>query len=944
MSSPTLAVLERLAARIQPLRRIRGMRHHVHWVAFSPDSRTMAIAGAGVWLIDVASDKILERDNAFSSSGDINSTSFSQNGEYFAAGGMHTLKVWEMKTQRELGFQGDRFFTLNSLAFSPDGKLLAVGLGTGLSVFTVEWDLTPFEGHFEPFKRPVNSITFSRDGALLACGADDTGVRVYDVRSGSLLWRREHSQSVGTVAFSPDGRFLASGSGDNTIRLWGARDGKVEDILQAPGRTVKSVVWHPGGSLLVSRSRDSGEGVRIWHRQSGRVIHAIPQLKDQNDDVWSPRALAISPDGRFLATYPPETINEIQVWDISSLSEEVEATQQSRPRRVKSFDIKQTAIDVQLRTLPLSHVTPPTPSQPASWLRGTTVIGVRPPLFVVQDLGTLVTQSKPQLERPKFLPPDINTSGYLQFLMRLSSQPLLRQVSGWDLSDSMVGVILARLLDGINFSEDYSSFNAADVVPFARLLAVELDRASPEQIWRDTEPATRPSLSTLLPAEAQAKIETNLRRLDADELRFLHQYGPRFAGAPDPRDLLDLFSLLDLPPAVQLSLTQMLRLIPRVSQCKSSGGAQTYAMGGYAGLTNKGNLDSLIPTELAYPEDVLLYRLLNQDALYYGRETEREKSRELIYIITHTGLDLLGDGDVLARALTLAIAQTMQRRGYEVQQSFVGSTWTEPSTMLRPQDVQRVLYHRDKGSLRAKAMLEAVLLQLRVWSERYRSMQVMWVVSEHWDTDDLDANRDLYNAIRQQAEQQAWFVRVGNNTANQLQQYPPAARQFKQHQIVSSDVMWADLKPPERIFVEPQVEQQAPKPSAQLRFDGVYAANVSGNRWNVLRFYDDGTVVSGFFAGKVTLTTVFVWFRKDFPSALTGKYSIGSSGIFMRVDSANKVATYNGEILKDRLRLIVSEFDSGERAEKKVVDQYRCEYEFEPMPRALVKDEKVVSP
>jgi len=46
---------------------------------------------------------------------------------------------------------------------------------------------------------------------------------------------------------------------------------------------------------------------------------ALPQLKAQGDSYWSTRALAISPDGRLLATYEPETLRVIQLWDISAL-------------------------------------------------------------------------------------------------------------------------------------------------------------------------------------------------------------------------------------------------------------------------------------------------------------------------------------------------------------------------------------------------------------------------------------------------------------------------------------------------------------------------------------------------------------------------------------------------------------------------------------------------
>lgn len=823
--SPTLAVLRERAADIRVVKTIGAPRGRINCVAFSPDNRRLAIGGFGAWSFSLRDDERSIRELIpFDTTTNIPNITkvtwitFSPSGKLLAACDFGSIHVWSEEGEISSDRRPSNDPIYNGCAFSPDDKSLAWASDSAFGWFTLDND----KNIHRPVNSRVNTITFSPDGQQLAMGFDNGRVRLFTIGSTALRSTEHvHSGAVNIVAFSKDGYLLASCSNDNTIGIHEAKSGKQIREIKAPGRFVKSLAWSPDGKLLVSRSRESNQGLCVWHWESGELVFSSPQLSTQLDDLWSPRALAISADGKLLATYSAETVEAIELWDISSITHLPSQPRSSGTlRRARVPDNHAPAIDTHLRTLPLTHATPPTPSRPAAWLRGATVIGVRPPLILVQDLGTLIIQSKPQLARPQFLPQDIDTSGYHQFLTRLSTHPLLRQVSTWDVSDSMVGVILARLLEGVEFSEAYASFDPIDVVAFARSLAVELDRADPEKIWRSTDPANRPSINRIFPAEARARVESNLRRLDPDELRFMHRYGPRFAGAPDPRDLLDLFTLINLPPGVQHSLTQMLRLIPRISQCKGSGGAQTYAMGGYAGLTNKGNLDSLVPTELAYPDEVLLYRFLNQEALYYGRETERERSRELVYIVTQAGLDLLGDGDVLARALTLALAQTLQRRGYEVQQSFVGSAWTEPTTMLRPADVQRILYHRDRGPLKAKAMLEAVFQQLRVWSERYQKLLVMWVVGEHWDADDLNSNRDLYNAVAQHAEQQAWFIRIDNGGPGALHRYPPAARQFGRHEIISSALMWTGIAPPERIFVTPESEPRRyeEEPAAEVRF------------------------------------------------------------------------------------------------------------------------------
>ena len=107
------------------------------------------------------------------------------------------------------------------IAFSPDGRLLAVASSIGVYLYAAA-DLR--EVRFLPTDAPVWSVAFSPDGRLLASGSLDNTIRLWDAASGALLRTLEgHTRSVNSVAFSPDGRALASGSWDGTVRLWGVR-------------------------------------------------------------------------------------------------------------------------------------------------------------------------------------------------------------------------------------------------------------------------------------------------------------------------------------------------------------------------------------------------------------------------------------------------------------------------------------------------------------------------------------------------------------------------------------------------------------------------------------------------------------------------------------------------------------------------------------------------
>lgn len=117
---------------------------------------------------------------------------------------------------------------VNQVAWSPDGRLLAVASSLGVYIYNAE---TLEEVRFIQSDAWVSSVAFSPDGQTLASGSWDTTVRLWRVADGSLLRTLEgHTASVFSVAFSPGGYgrsgatlLLASGSQDGTVRLWGVR-------------------------------------------------------------------------------------------------------------------------------------------------------------------------------------------------------------------------------------------------------------------------------------------------------------------------------------------------------------------------------------------------------------------------------------------------------------------------------------------------------------------------------------------------------------------------------------------------------------------------------------------------------------------------------------------------------------------------------------------------
>lgn len=196
---------------------------------------------------------------------------FSPDGSRIAsATGGRSVKINELATGRELfTLAPDRGMQVNSLAWSPNGRLVAAGImetrgafnpnQTDFDIdqvyaFTVKlWDVSDAGGGRELFSlsghpSTITTIAFSPDNRFLASSGYDGKIKIWDTAAGREVRQLTgHTQLINAIAFSPDGKYMASGSVDGSAKLWDARTGELLVTLMSLNQGADWLAITPDG-------------------------------------------------------------------------------------------------------------------------------------------------------------------------------------------------------------------------------------------------------------------------------------------------------------------------------------------------------------------------------------------------------------------------------------------------------------------------------------------------------------------------------------------------------------------------------------------------------------------------------------------------------------------------------------------------------------------------
>jgi WD40 repeat protein len=258
------------------------------------------------------------------------------------------VKLWDVNAGTERVSIGEFPNAIQSLAFSPDGRTLAIGCFAGN--VTLRDVLSKSSVVLKNSEASHYKVAFSPDGQILAtCGSSSLQLRhlstgdeqtiqgvvgpvafcpgehrlgiarfhnvtICDALKGhKLLTLAANTHLLWTVVFSPDARTVAAAAHDGTVTLWDADSGKERMTIPGHQDRVNAVVFSANGRMLASGSFDGS--VKLWSVATGEELACL------QGHTRAVMALAYAPDGQRIASGSYD--QTVRIWRLDKVTKKI---------------------------------------------------------------------------------------------------------------------------------------------------------------------------------------------------------------------------------------------------------------------------------------------------------------------------------------------------------------------------------------------------------------------------------------------------------------------------------------------------------------------------------------------------------------------------------------------------------------------------------------------
>lgn len=219
-----------------------------------------------------------------------------------------TVRVWDVKTGKELRKMTGHKQNIDSMAISPDGKKVYSGGGSAEGIVRA-WEVDTGKALFTFDKHKgqnISCLLVSPDGKAVASGGSDKKLILWDASNGNVIQEfKGHTDLVRCLAFSKDGKTLCSGSWDGSVKVWDVATAKEKLTFKPKTKWVYGLAVMPGDKKLIVGCDE----IVMWDLEKNESIKKYTGHSGAT-------CLSLSGDGKKLITGWYD--GKVTLWDVET--------------------------------------------------------------------------------------------------------------------------------------------------------------------------------------------------------------------------------------------------------------------------------------------------------------------------------------------------------------------------------------------------------------------------------------------------------------------------------------------------------------------------------------------------------------------------------------------------------------------------------------------------